>query len=71
MSHLRKLRKAHKYTQEYMAEHLNITAPTYTKKELGHLRFSLVEAKAIADLFGKTIEDIFFEDEVSDMERPA
>ena len=47
------------------------TEAAYYKKESGMIRFSLHEAKIIADLFGKPIEDIFFAQEVSCQETKA
>ena len=36
------------------------TIATYYKKEKGFLRVNLEEAKKLADFYGMTIEDIFF-----------
>lgn len=52
------------WTQEEIAEKLGISQATYNKKENGKIPFSLAEAKKIADLFGKNIEELFFEDAV-------
>lgn len=41
------------------------TKSAYSKKENGDVKFTLVEAKKIADFFNMTIESIFFENEVS------
>jgi DNA-binding XRE family transcriptional regulator len=51
-----------------MAKLLNITKSSYSKKELGSVKFSLNEAKLISDKFNISIEDIFFEDRVSKMD---
>lgn len=37
----------------------------YYKKETGNVPFTLEEARLIAQYFGKAIEDIFFDGEVS------
>ena len=37
----------------------------YFKKENGTVPFTLGEAKKVAEFFGMTVEDIFFENEVS------
>ncbi|KXS45557.1 MAG: hypothetical protein AWU54_293 [Candidatus Frackibacter sp. T328-2] len=52
-------------TQEDMAELLDTSKSNYNKKENGNSTFKLAEAKKIADLFGKSIEDIFFTKKVS------
>jgi DNA-binding XRE family transcriptional regulator len=63
---LRFLRRERKLTCEDMAKLLGLeTKAAYSKKELGHTRFTLAEAKKIADSFGLRIEDIFFANEVS------
>ena len=41
---------------------LNINRITFYQKEKGNLRFSLEEAKKIADFYNDTIENIFFKD---------
>ena len=65
MSKVRELRESRWLKQEFMAELLNISPANYCKKENGTIKCSLPEAKKIADYFGKTIEEIFFADEVS------
>lgn len=65
---LRSLRHEKELTGEYMAIKLGIQKAAYSKKENGLLRFSLREAKIISGIFGMSIDDIFFDDEVSEME---
>ena len=62
---IRELRENAGLKQEFMAELLNISPANYCKKENGTIKCSLPEAKKIADYFGKTIEEVFFADEVS------
>ena len=63
---LRPIRKAQGLTCEDMAKALGLaTKSAYSKKELGHTKFSLDDAKKISDLLGKSVDEIFFEDEVS------
>lgn len=63
---LRYLRRERKLTCEDMARLLGLeTKAAYSKKELGQTRFTLAEAKKIADHFNLGIEEIFFADEVS------
>ena len=63
---LRNLRREHGFTCEDMAKALGLeTKAAYSKKELGRTKFTLAEAKQVADVLGLQIEDIFFEDKVS------
>ena len=63
---LRYLRRERKLTCEDMAKLLGLeTKAAYSKKELGRTKFTLAEAKIIADSFGLCIDDIFFANEVS------
>ena len=48
-----------------MAKELGITKATYSKKERGKIIITLTEARKIALLFESTIENIFFDKEVS------
>lgn len=57
---LKSLRAMKGLTQRDMAEILNMTVQTYNRKELGQREFTLEESKVIANIFGKTIEEIFF-----------
>lgn len=43
-----------------MAEYLGVSVPVYYKKETGAIVWTLENAKAISDYFGRTIEEIFF-----------
>ncbi|MFR5471274.1 MAG: helix-turn-helix transcriptional regulator [Romboutsia sp.] len=60
-------RKFYNLTQSDMADKLGITLQNYYQKENGIREFKLSEAKKIADLFGVSIEDIFFTNEVNKM----
>jgi DNA-binding XRE family transcriptional regulator len=51
-----------------MCELIGVKRITYYKKETGHVKFSLDEAKKIADFLEMPIEEIFFADEVSKIE---
>ena len=62
---LREIRKARKISGEEMGRKLGIQKAGYSKKELGHVPFSLNDAKIVSEVFGMSIEDIFFPDEVS------
>lgn len=60
MSRLRQIREERGIKQLELALLLHVTPPTYSKKENGSIRFSLEEAKTIADYLQVSIEDIFF-----------
>ena len=45
------------------------TIAAYYKKENGTVKFSLVEAKKIADRMDKSIEEVFFKDELAEMQK--
>lgn len=62
------MREQENIKQEEFADILNMSLCNYNKKESGKIRFSLIEAKIIADYFGKTIEEIFFANQVSKVE---
>lgn len=57
---LKSLRALNNLTQGDMAATLNISVQTYNRKELGQRDFTLQESKIIADMFNKSIEEIFF-----------
>lgn len=58
-------RALHSLKQEDISKKLGITLGTYSLKESGKAQFTLGEAKIIADLFNKTIDEIFFENKVN------
>ncbi len=63
---LRALRQEKGIPGEKLAEILGLeTKSAYYKKETGSIKFTIYEAKKIADFFGMSIEQIFFEDGVS------
>lgn len=54
-------RKNAKLTQEEVAGHLGITRQTYSKMESSPETISMGEASKLAQLFGVSVDDIFFE----------
>ena len=60
MEKVKKLRLSRNLSQERIAGWLNMSVSTYSKKENGRLKWSLEEAKKLAEYFGMTIEEIFF-----------
>ena len=51
------------------ADVIGVQEACYCKKELGDLKFSLEEAKALADFFKLPVEVLFFKEKSSKMER--
>ena len=59
---LRQIRKSKKISCEEMSSLLGIeTKSAYSKKENGHVRFTLPEAKRISEFLNVPIEEVFFE----------
>ncbi len=71
MNALKKLREKNNIKQEELASLIGVSPANYSKKEAGLIRFSLVEAQLIAKYFDLTIEDIFFNNNVSKNETQA
>ena len=51
------------------ADVIGVQEACYCKKELGDLKFSLEEAKALAEFFKLPVEVLFFKEKSSKMER--
>lgn len=51
-------------TKKDMAEILGISIVAYNNKEWGRVQFTLSEAKKIADFFNKTIEEVFYAEDI-------
>lgn len=64
---LKELRETAGYTQEDMAEKLDVVVSHYNMMENGKRKISLDFAKKIADIFGKSIDEIFFADNFHNM----
>lgn len=62
---LKTFRKNKNLTQSAVADMLEITYSTYSLKENGKQDFTLPEAKQLADLFGLTVDEVFFNQEVN------
>ena len=50
-------RKKRDFSQEYMADALGISRPTYMQIELGERDITITEANKLAEIFGMTLED--------------
>lgn len=57
---VRDLRRSQGLSGNDMAQIMGIPAGTYYKKEIGDVKWTISEAKFIADYFKKTIDEIFF-----------
>lgn len=66
VSKVKELREAENIEQRDMAKVIGVSPASYSKKENGIIRFSLNEAKNIADFFHKSIEEIFYPEEVAE-----
>ena len=53
------LRKAHKLSQQELADAVGVTRQTITSLEVGRYTASLVLAHKIARYFGRSIEEVF------------
>lgn len=62
---LKSLRVAEDITQKKMAELINVSVPTYNRKELGIRPFTLEESFIISNFFGRTVDEIFFNQKVN------
>lgn len=60
MNELKKRRKAHNYTLEYIASELGTTKCNYYKKECGQVKVSLMEAFKLAKIYDTTVDELFF-----------
>ncbi|WP_147564672.1 helix-turn-helix transcriptional regulator [Clostridium tyrobutyricum] len=65
---IKNLRLKNNLSCEEMANLIGVSKASYSKKENGLVKFSLVEAKVVADIFKKSIEEIFFNSEVTENE---
>ena len=60
-NHLRRLRFDHgEMTQEHLARAVGVTRQTVVALETGRYAPSLELAMRLADVFGKTVDDVFF-----------
>ena len=60
MNKLREYRTEGNYRQRDLAEKIGVTRQAFSCYELGIAKPPLDKAKKLADIFGVTIEDIFF-----------
>lgn len=65
---VKKLRVENNLSCKKMADLIGVSKASYSKKENGIVKFSLTEAKIIADKFKKSIEEIFFSIKVTQSE---
>lgn len=62
---LKVLRYKNKLKQQDIAEKLGISETTYNRKENGNSEFTISEAKQISDILNVSINEIFFNDDVT------
>ena len=63
---LKTVREQKKYTIQDMAKVIGKSPCNYFKKENGEVKFTVSEAIKIAKVLKKKVEDIFFEEELSE-----
>ena len=63
---LKMVREQKKYTIQDMAKVIGKSPCNYFKKENGEVKFTVSEAIKIAKVLKKKVEDIFFEEELSE-----
>lgn len=65
LSKLRKLREVHGYTQQYVADYLNISRTTYTQYETGVNNIGFNKIVALKRLYNINNDQIFLPDDVT------
>ena len=68
MSPVKQMRTERGIPQAVLAKVIGSSLGNYSKKENGQTRFSLDEAKALADYFGVAIETLFYQENDSKLE---
>jgi len=58
---LKILRKQHRFSQEYIADKLGISRPTYMQVEKGEREITISEAKKLAEIFDTSLEGLLGE----------
>ena len=61
---IKELREQNKFSQEYLAEKLEVSRPTYMQIEKGERDITVPEARKLALIFGLSLEN-FLGDEAS------
>jgi DNA-binding XRE family transcriptional regulator len=56
---------------KYLGRVIGKSDKSYYKREAGKVKFSLSEAKKISEVVGIPVDDLFFEYELSKLERTA
>ena len=59
MTQVKKMRRINDYTQEFVASKLGVTQTIYSQKENGKVKFSVVEALKLAELYDTSVEELF------------
>ena len=53
---VKKLRQGQKFSQEYVAEHIGVSRPTYLQIEKGKVELTVSQAQKLSDLFGLDLQ---------------
>ncbi len=59
--YIKSLRENNRLTQEYLAEKIGVSRPTYIQIEQGQRDLTVTEARKMADVFGLSLEDFLAE----------
>ena len=60
---IKKVREMKKYSQEFMAERLNVSQPTYSRFEKDDTDLTISQLKHISEIFEMRVEDLINLDE--------
>ena len=59
LDYIKELRQANKVKTRKLATVIGVTASCYSKKENGHLKFSIEQLKSLADFYSLSLETLF------------
>ena len=70
-SNLKALREERGLKQKFVAERIGVNPNHYSQIENGHLQPQIKHLLILRDLFGVTLDEIFFKDEIAKCEKQA
>lgn len=62
---IKKLRLNNTFSQTFVANHINVSRPTYLQIEKGSRELTITEAQKLADLFGLSLDSLLNQNEIS------
>ena len=63
LTKIKNLRKSHKYTQNFVAKHIETSGPNYSRYESGERNFTIEHIKKIASLYDVSISYLLDEED--------